>query len=378
MIYRDFAGKRLSMLGMGTMRLPVIDNTPAKLDEPAVAQMVAYAMEQGINYYDTAWGYHGGNAETVIGRQLAAYPRESFYLADKFPGYDLANMDKVEQIFEKQLEKCQTGYFDFYLIHNVFELNIDDYLDPRHGIVDYLRKQRDAGRIRHLGCSIHGSLAVMQRFLDAYGEYMEFAQLQLNWLDWEFQDSRGKVEALRRRGIPVWVMEPLRGGRLVKLDERQRARLSALRPAWTAAEWAFRFLQSIDGVAVILTGASDLTQLQENVRIMQTDEPLTEAEIAELTAIARQMTAQKSLPCTACGYCLDHCPRQLNIPELLRLYNEHNFSGGGFLAPMVLGGYTEEQKPAACVGCGSCSAVCPQQLDIAAALADLDRQLQKK
>lgn len=177
MIYREFQDLRLSDLGLGCMRLPVIDGDDARVDQAAVEQMVAEAMDKGVNYYDTAWGYHGGNSETAIGKALAAYPRDSFCLADKFPGYDLSNMDKVEEIFEAQLKKCQVEYFDFYLFHNVCEMNIDAYLDPKYGILDYLLKQKANGRIRHLGFSCHGALPVLKRFLDACGEHMEFCQL---------------------------------------------------------------------------------------------------------------------------------------------------------------------------------------------------------
>ena len=186
MIYRNFQEIKLSGLGMGAMRLPVIDGDDSRIDETKTQAMVDYAMEQGVNYYDTAWGYHDGHSETVMGKALSRYPRESYYLATKFPGYDLSNMDKVEEIFEKQLEKCGVGYFDFYLFHNVCEMNIDAYLDEKYGIYEYLMKQKAAGRIRHLGFSAHGNLDVMKRFLDAYGKDMEFCQIQLNFLDWTF------------------------------------------------------------------------------------------------------------------------------------------------------------------------------------------------
>jgi len=217
MIYKEFQDLKLSALGLGAMRLPVMDGDDARIDEKAAGGMVAYAMEHGINYYDTAWGYHNGNSELVMGKLLSGYPRESFYLASKFPGYDLSNMDKVEEIFEKQLEKCQVDYFDFYLFHNVCEMNIDAYLDRSHGIYDYLMKQNENGRIRHLGFSAHGNYDVMKRFLDAYGEGMEFCQIQLNYLDWTFQDAKSKVELLKEYHLPVWVMEPVRGGKLASL-----------------------------------------------------------------------------------------------------------------------------------------------------------------
>ena len=193
MIYKDFQNLRLPMLGFGSMRLPLLPGGgDGDVDEAAVAEMVALAMERGANYFDTAYGYHNGNSERVMGRVLSRYPRESWLLASKFPGYDVSNIrpDRVEAIFEEQLEKCGVDYFDFYLFHNVYERNVGPYLDPDNRVLEYLLRQKEAGRIRHLGFSAHGSLAVIQRFLDAYGEYMEFGQLQLNYLDWDFQGTR--------------------------------------------------------------------------------------------------------------------------------------------------------------------------------------------
>ncbi|MDE7233676.1 MAG: aldo/keto reductase, partial [Ruminiclostridium sp.] len=214
MIYKSFGEKKLSALALGAMRLPTVDGDDSRIDETRTAEMVDYAMKNGINYYDTAWGYHSGNSEIVMGKCLKKYPRESFYLASKFPGYDLSNMTKVREIFEKQLEKCQVDYFDFYLFHNVCEMNINEYLDPKYGILDYLLEQKKNGRIKHLGFSAHGSYDVMKRFLDAYGKHMEFCQIQLNWLDWSFQNAKEKVALLEEYKLPVWVMEPLRGGKL--------------------------------------------------------------------------------------------------------------------------------------------------------------------
>ena len=375
MIYRDFQDLKLSALGMGAMRLPVIDGNDGVVDEKAAAEMVDYAMSQGVNYYDTAWGYHEGNSELVMGRALKKYPRESFYLADKFPGYDLANMPKVKEIFPKQLEKCQVEYFDFYLFHNVCEMNIDAYLGEKYGIYEYLKEERDAGRIRHLGFSAHGSYDVMKRFLEAYGKDMEFCQIQLNYLDWSFQDAKAKVELLKEYNIPVWVMEPLRGGKLAKLDEADEAKLKALRPDEGIPAWAFRFLQSIPEVKVVLSGMSDMDQLKDNIATFAEDKPLSDQEMTTLLGIADEMVKKIVLPCTACRYCTTHCPQGLDIPYLLSLYNEHCFTGGGFIAPMVLQSIPEDKQPSACIGCRSCEAVCPQQIKISEAMADFVQRM---
>ena len=375
MIYREFQGEKLSALGMGAMRLPVVDGDDARIDEAAAAAMVDYAMAHGVNYYDTAWGYHNGNSELVMGRALARYPRENYFLADKFPGYDLSNMDKVESIFEKQLEKCGVEYFDFYLFHNVCEMNIDAYRDPKYGIFDYLTAQKKAGRIRHLGFSAHGSYAVMKRFLEAYGSEMEFCQIQLNYLDWKFQGAKEKVELLQEYNIPVWVMEPLRGGRLASLAPADEEKLQALRPQEGIPAWAFRFLQSIPAVTVTLSGMSNMKQMQANIRTYETEQPLDENEMQALLGIADAMVGKIALPCTACHYCVSHCPQGLDIPNLLALYNEHCFTDGGFIAPMALSAVPEDKRPNSCIGCRSCEAVCPQQIRISEAMADFARKL---
>ena len=375
MVYKEFQDLKLSALGMGAMRLPVIDGDDAKIDEAAAGKMVDYAMEHGVNYYDTAWGYHDGNSELVMGRALKKYPRDSYYLATKFPGYDLSNMDKVQEIFEKQLEKCGVEYFDFYLFHNVCEMNIDAYLNKAYGIYDYLLKQKKEGRIRHLGFSAHGSVEVMKRFLEAYGKDMEFCQIQLNYLDWSFQDAKGKVELLNQYNIPVWVMEPLRGGKLASLTEEESAKLKELRPDETIPAWAFRFLQSIPSVTMVLSGMSDMTQMQENIRTFEEDKPLNDAERKALLDMADEMVKKIALPCTACHYCVSHCPQGLDIPGLLALYNEHCFTGGGFIAPMALSAVPEDKRPNACIGCRSCEAVCPQQIKISEAMADFAEKL---
>lgn len=375
MLYRDFQGMKLSALGLGAMRLPLNGTDDADINEAAVGEMVAYAMAHGINYYDTAWGYHGGNSEIVMGNVLRKYDRDSFYLATKFPGYDLANMPKVQEIFERQLEKCKVDYFDFYLFHNVCEMNIDAYLDDeKYGIYTYLMEQKKNKRIRHLGFSAHGSVAVMKRFLDAYGKDMEFCQIQLNYVDYEFQNAREKLELLKSYGIPVWVMEPLRGGKLAALSKEAEQTLKKLRGSESVPAWAFRFLQSIPAVTVTLSGMSNLAQLMENVATFEEDAPLSAQEMDALLSVARGMIG-KTLPCTACHYCTSHCPQGLDIPHLISLYNEHCFTAGGFIAPMALMAVPQEKQPSACVGCRSCEAVCPQQIKISEAMADFQKKL---
>lgn len=376
MIYRDFQGMKLSALGFGAMRLPVINGDDGRIDEAVALRMVDTAMQNGINYYDTAWGYHGESSELVLGKALARYPRDSFYVATKFPGYDAANWGKVEEIFERQLTKLGVDHFDFYLFHNVCEMNIDAYLDDgKYGIYSYLMQQKRNGRIRHLGFSCHGAMPVLKRFLDAYGKDMEFCQLQLNYLDWTFQGGRDKVALLDQWHIPVWVMEPLRGGRLAKQAPAYEAELKALRPDEEIPAWAFRFLQSIPSVTMILSGMSNEEQLEKNLATFAEDKKLTDDEMRALMGVADRMLSVGTVPCTACHYCVSHCPQGLDIPHLIALYNEHAYTGGGFIAPMALSALPEDKRPQACLACRSCEQVCPQQIKISEVMADFSTKL---
>ena len=374
MIYRDFQGKRISALGFGTMRLPLKSDSDSDVDEELAVKMFDLAIEGGVNYFDTAWGYHDGHSEVVAGKLLKRYPRESFYLASKFPGYDLSNMTKVKEIFPKQLEKCGVDYFDFYLFHNVCEMNIDAYLEHEE-IYEYLLQMKKQGKIRHLGFSAHGDYNVIERFLNKYGKDMEFCQLQINYIDWTFQHAKEKVELLRSRNIPVWVMEPVRGGKLAKLDKEYEDRLKALRPDESVASWAFRFLTGIKDVTVILSGMSDMAQVQDNLKTFKEDKPLTEEELEVLRGIAGEMCAKTALPCTACRYCTSYCPKKLNIPQIIELYNEHVFTGGGFLALMALSAMPKDKWPSACIGCRSCEKVCPQGIKISEMMKDFTARL---
>ncbi|MDB2037572.1 aldo/keto reductase [[Clostridium] symbiosum] len=373
MVYKEFQDKKLSSLGFGAMRLPVSDSIPGTpIDEEKTEEMVDFALRHGVNYFDTAYGYHDGTSEVVMGKVLGKYPRDSYYLATKFPGYDLSNMDKVDTIFEEQLGKCGMEYFDFYLLHNIYEKNIDPYLDPKYGIMDYLLKQKENGRIRHLGFSAHGRYDTMKRFLEAYGDKMEFCQIQLNYLDWKLQDAKAKVELLNEYHIPIWVMEPLRGGKLAELSAENETKLHALRPEEAVPAWAFRFLQSIPGVTMVLSGMSNRDQLEKNIATFAEDRPLNEEEMTAILEAADSML--DVLPCTACRYCVSHCPKGLDIPTLLSLYNETRFVNG-LITHMAVDALDEEKRPDACAGCHSCEAVCPQQLEIAGAMKDFVRKL---
>ena len=375
MIYRDFQDLHLSLLGFGTMRLPLVPGGgPADIAEKTTADMVRYAMDHGVNYFDTAYPYHGGMSERVIGRVLKDYDRQSFYLATKYPGHQISDSYDPAAIFEEQLQKCGVEYFDFYLLHNVYEKSIETYTDPRWGIIDYFLEQKKNGRIRHLGFSSHGGVELLESFLSRYGKDMEFCQIQLNYLDWTIQRAREKYELLEKHHIPVWVMEPVRGGKLAALDADSEQQLHALRPNASIASFGFRWLQGLDNVHMVLSGMSDMAQMADNVATFERLDPLSPAEEAILFAAADKM--KNSIPCTACRYCCDGCPQQLDIPDLLHKYNQLR-TGSGSTIKMQLDAVPANKWPHACLGCGACAAVCPQKIaipdELAAFAAELDK-----
>ncbi len=371
MIYNDFQGKKLSALGFGTMRLPTLAN--GQIDESQLQAMIDLAMEKGVNYFDTAYPYHGGMSEIAVCRALSKYPRESYYLADKYPGHQISDSYDPAAIFEEQLEKCGVDYFDFYLLHNVYENSMDVYLDEKWGILDYFKEQKRLGRIKHLGFSTHAANATLARFLDIAGDDMEFCQIQLNWLDRILQDAEGKVEMLNARGIPVFVMEPLRGGKLCKLSDADEQILRTLRPDETVPAWSFRYLQGIEGVTVTLSGMSSMAQMEANLATYGQSRPLNAAEREALLTIADGMT--NGVPCTSCGYCLKSCPMGLNIPALIATYNE--ICVDAKTNPVMwLEALPADKQPAACLACGKCAHMCPQHIAIPVALDDLATRLE--
>ena len=372
MIYRDFKGLRLSMLGFGTMRLPT--TADGAIDQAATQEMVDYAMAHGVNYYDTAWPYMQNRSEIVVGECLKKCPRESFYLATKFPGHMLTGDPDPAGIFEQQLKKCQVEYFDFYLLHNVYENSVNVYTDPKWGVIDYFVEQKKLGRIKHLGFSSHADIPCLAEFLECYGREMEFCQIQLNYLDWTIQRAKEKYELLAKHNIPVWVMEPVRGGKLAALDQESEDKLRALHPGTSIASFGFRWLQGLDNVTMVLSGMSDMAQMRDNIATFEKLEPLTPAEEDIVMAAAEKM--KNSVPCTACRYCCDGCPQQLDIPDLLHKYNQLRAGSGGTIK-MQLDAVPKDKWPHACLGCGACAAVCPQKIAVPDELAVFAAELDK-
>ncbi|MBE6587271.1 MAG: oxidoreductase [Ruminococcaceae bacterium] len=376
MITVDFKGKKLPLLGLGTMRFPLIEgSTDAKdIDVEKTAELIDTAMSAGVNYFDTAYPYHASQSEIVLGKLLSKYPRGSYYLATKFPGHQILSSYDPASVFEDQLRKCSVDYFDFYLLHNVYENSIDTYNDPKWGIIDYFVKQKREGRIKHLGFSSHGGVELLRRFLDQHGDNMEFCQIQLNYLDWTLQDAKEKCRLLDEYNIPIWVMEPVRGGKLATLREEDTRSLMEIHPDWSSAEWAFRWLQGVDNVKMILSGMTTVDQLRENINTFSNYQKLTNYEQQALYKIADKM--RDTVPCTACRYCTEGCPQGIDIPEMLANYNEICFSPS-FNIGMRMDAVPEGRRAQDCIGCNRCTSVCPQKIDIPSALSDFTVRLEK-
>ena len=370
MQYNEACGERLSRLGFGCMRLPL--TADKAIDEAELQRMVDYAIAQDVNYFDTAWPYHSGLSEIAIGKALRRHPRDRWLLANKYPGHQIAASYNPAEIFEEQLKKCGVDCFDFYLLHNVYENSFGVYTDPKWGILDYFREQKRLGRIRHLGFSSHARPDTLEKFLDYAGDSMEFCQIQLNYLDWTLQDARAKYDLLTARNIPVWVMEPLRGGRLATLDESDEAGLRALRPDESTAAWSFRWLQRLPNVKMVLSGMSAMEQMVDNVATFSGGLPQSDAEAALLERIAEGL--KDALPCTRCRYCCDGCPMGLDIPMLIHAYNDVRFAQS-MTVSMQFDALPEDKRPSACIACGACAAVCPQNIDIPGALRELSETL---
>ncbi|MCL2226231.1 MAG: aldo/keto reductase [Oscillospiraceae bacterium] len=391
MKYVKFQDKELSRLGYGIMRLPTEGDAfggPVDIEESM--NLIKHAYDNGINYFDTAYFYHGGKSENIIGKALARFPRESYYLADKFPGNFIKIADNklsmdfgpmmpseayghASEIFEKQLEKCGVDYFDFYLLHGLSENTFDLYSDRKWGIVDHMLEEKKKGRIKHFGFSTHASYEGLVKIINHW-DCFEFCLIQHNYLDARLQDSLKKYELLTEKGIKVFVMEPVRGGKLANPGEKPVEILKAARPDATPANWAFRYLIDQPNNMVILSGMTKMEQLEENIETFSKDDPLTEADKAALDKVVESMG--DFIPCTACRYCTETCPMQLDIPTLIETYNEaaveFTWLVGGALA-----GMPNDKKPAACTRCGACNSHCPQKVDIPEVMGKFQALIEK-
>lgn len=347
--------------GFGCMRFPTVEE---QIDIPQVTEMVDAFLAAGFNYFDTARPYHGGNSESALKECLTSrYPRESYVLADKLSITQFETAEEILPLFESQLERCGVEYFDFYLFHAVSA--------PRHErfkqmqAYDIVKVLKDAGKIRHMGMSFHDSARVLDKILTEVPE-LEFVQLQINYVDWNDTkvQARKCYEICKKHGKPVMVMEPVKGGTLVNLPEAAQKEMTAGSPA----SYAIRYAASLPDVCMVLSGMSNLEQMQENISFMQDFKKLTYAEEQTIERVRSIYQAQTRIPCTGCRYCVDSCYGQINIPNVFLTYNDV-LAGkeGAEEAYKAL-----ERGADRCVGCDMCGHVCPQGLNIRALMSQIN------
>lgn len=356
----------LSALGMGNMRLPT--DAGGKIDYGRSKEMLDYAIAHGVNYFDTAYIYNNGESERFLGCALAEYERDSYCLADKFNFS--ANSDYSMQ-FEEQLERLQTAYIDFYMLHGVQDNSIDDYLNC--GAVEYFDSLKKVEKIKYFGVSVHCTPANYGRILNAYP--WDFVQLQLNYYDWLYGDAKALCEMTAAKNIPIMVMEPVRGGTLASLTPEGNEMLKQSEPDKSIASWALRWVAGIPLVAVVLSGMSNMEQVMDNIGTFETPNPLKIEQEQLLMKACGLLRPTISVGCTACRYCCDTCPKKLDIPFLLSVYNDVKI--GGTWRIVFAEGLSDEKKPAACISCGMCTKHCPQRFDIPAYLKEMSEIAQK-
>lgn len=377
MRYKKFKALEVSALGFGTMRLP--KDNEGNIDRRAGKEMVAAAFKGGINYFDTAYRYHEGESEIFCGEALSQYPRDSYFLADKLPTWLCKNVGDAERIMREQLEKCKVEYFDFYLLHNVDEEtwpNIES-LD----LVHFMEKAKQDGFAGHIGLSVHCRPELLEEVFSKYSDILEFVQIQLNYMDWEYINAKALYEIARKYDKPVIVMEPLRGGMLAELpsEEAYKILTEATKAAGcepcSKASYGLRFASQLEGVMCVLSGMSTLDQMTENTQIFA-GPLLTETELKAIPKAAEKLRGDIMIPCTGCNYCYE-CPKEIKIPKIFKFYNDSAARNFVYLSDPIKDLY-EELGPNAndCIGCGNCESHCPQKINVIDKLREIDDKIQ--
>lgn len=358
----------MKKLGFGCMRLPLKNpKIGSSVNMEMTKEMFDYYLNEGFTYFDTAYMYHDGKSESVVREALVKrHNRESFILADKMPVGMLKIKGDTSRIFRHQLKKCGVEYFDYYLLHAMNKKYLDDA--EKFGVFTYLAKKKAEGKIKKLGFSFHDSAEVLDEILTKHPE-MEFVQLQINYLDWEDNSVQSRLcyEVARKHGKDIIVMEPVKGGKLANVPQQVKSLLEGCHPDWSPASWAVRFAASLDGVICVLSGMSDMAQLQDNTSYMKELEPLNEKEIDILKEAAEIINKSETIPCTSCRYCTAQCPKNIAIPEYFTAYNkllsgENNPKA--YLKENLQGKADADQ----CINCKKCEEVCPQHIEVTAKL----------
>lgn len=356
-------GAKPSRLGFGCMRLPTLES--GKIDRETAGKMVDKARGNGVNYFDTAYGYHNGESELFIGEALRKYPRDSFYLADKLPCWLLKTPEDPDRLFTEQLEKCGVEYFDFYLLHSLNAMHWNNVKNT--GALARMQEKKREGKIRALGFSFHGDFATFTEVMAAAD--WDFVQIQVNYLDYVMTDGKTLHDVLCDRGIPCIVMEPIRGGFLATLPDVARQELAAVNSE-APARWALRWCLDMPNMPVILSGMSTMEQVEQNLDTFSAPAPLSPEEKNALTRAAEAMMAVKTIPCTGCGYCMD-CSFGVDIPKIFTEYNHLKQFGTEFRSTTNYRGLGSEHTADNCTRCGACAPLCPQSIDIPTRLAEV-------
>lgn len=356
------------LLGFGCMRLPTLEG--GKIDIATVRKMVERAMKAGCNYFDTAYMYHGGQSERCMGEVLKAYPRDSFYLTDKMPVWSAQDAAGVERIFKEQLERCQTEYFDFYLVHSLNKANWD--LAQKFKAYEFLSQMKKEGKIRRLGFSFHDTPEVLKTIIQSHE--WDFCQIQLNYLDWDLYRSREQYEIAAEAGVPLVIMEPLRGGVLASLSPDATEILKKANPEASAASWAFRFVGSLPNVMCILSGMTRPEHLEDNIKTFSPLKPLTDDERKVLDEALLAYRKKLAVPCTACRYCMP-CPFGVQIPRIFGIYNQYKASGNRWQFNSHYNSLPKSGRADSCVGCRRCVQHCPQKIQIPEMLAKIAEEV---
>ena len=363
---RKFHNLEIPLLGFGLMRLPMINS---KIDMIELDKMVEYAMSHGANYFDTAYMYVDSESENAAGKILSNYDRKSYFLADKSPVIHMRKKEDIHRIFQEQLKKCRTDYFDFYMVHNINRITFDTYRNL--DMFNELMKYKEEGKIKYLGFSFHGTPEMLKEVAPEHP--WDFAKLQINYFDWDIINAKEQYDIVQKENIPVIVMEPLRGGGLCQLSDKALSVINGMNPPQTPASLGLRWAASRNNVITVLSGMSNLKQMKENIATFENYSPVSEEEELAAKEIVKIIQEQGEINCTACKYCLEVCPKNINIPAAFSVYNNYKKNNESSFFAMYYSTIDENQRPDKCIKCNLCNTNCPQGLNIPKLLSKVDQ-----
>lgn len=356
----------MKKLGFGGMRLPrLVEDDPKSIDQAQVNEMVDYFINQGFAYFDTAYPYHQGLSEGAFKKAIVErYPRESFLLADKMPTFSVFKSEDYDRIFKEQLDRCGVEYFDYYLLHNLGEKNYASSV--KFGGFEYMNKLKAEGKAKHIGFSFHDKAELLDKILTEHPE-MEFVQLQLNYIDWDSESIQSKkcYEVARKHNKPIIVMEPVKGGGLANPPEKAQELLKEYHPDMSCASWAIRYVASLEGIMMVLSGMNDFEQMKDNTSYMKEFTPLNDEERVIIAKVVNIINESIAIPCTNCQYCVDDCPKRINIPSYFSIYNSYSLYGNRNFPAMHYDRQSHGRgKASECISCKLCERHCPQHIKI--------------